>query len=172
METRRFFWMTDISKDAQDEMSPQYLAAKDALDAARYSLSRLGLLKREFASVNPSGTSEYTMSMVADLLDRRRRHVGSVRVRVAVPVDGKKIKYTIEWTRHIFGFWYRQEFVIQDGVDDPVGKSAKRLKEVAEPVRWTAHGVTRVKSMNRLFKKVKKNRTKDKAASAGMRVWR
>jgi len=163
--------MKDEVKAVPVDMSPQYVATEDALSTARYLLFKTGLVNRGFVSPSPTGTAEYSMTLVADLLDAKRKSVGSVRVNVLVPVAGNSIKYIIEWTRDIFGFWYRQVVVVPDGVSDPIAKSVPKLKQAFESVRWTAQGVTKVASMNRMFKKVKKNRTADRTVRAGMRMW-
>jgi|GEM_PF-3460587 len=150
--------------------SPQAQAAEAGLDMVRDLLLRMGRIKRELVSPRPRGQSEYTMMLVGDLLSRRRRNVGLIRVYVTVPANGENIKFTIEWTRHSFGFWYRQEVTLRGAVDDPEHANVNRLRTALDPIGWTADGTSKVKSMNRMFKKIKKSRVRDRASRAGLMV--
>jgi len=102
-------------------------------------------------------------------MDKKRRNVGDIRVWVKVPASGKDVKFVIEWTRHVFGFWYRQDVTVPGAVDDLSLLASSRLKTAINPIRWTADGVTRVASMNRMFRKIKKARSRDRASRAGLR---
>ena len=152
------------------ETSPQITAAETGMDMVRDLLLRMGRIKRELMSPKPTGTSEYSMMLVGDLLNRKRRSVGSVRIYVTVPADGDDIKFTIEWTRHAFGFWYRKEFVLKNAVEDPDGANVNALRTALDPLQWTADGTSKVDSMNRMFRKIKKSRVRDRASRAGLMV--
>jgi hypothetical protein len=108
--------------------------------------------------------------LVGDLLNRRRRDIGAIRVYVTVPTSKNDIKFTIEWTRHAFGFWYQQIVVLAGAVEDPKNMDVSKLRTALNPVEWTADGTTRVKSMNRMFRKIKKSRVRDRASRAGLMV--
>lgn len=152
------------------ETPPQITAAETGMDMVRDLLLRMGRIKRELMSPKPTGTSEYSMMLVADLLDRRRRDIGAIRIYVTVLANGDNIKFTIEWTRHAFGFWYRNEVILNNAVEDPENANVTKLRTALDPIQWTADGTTRVDSMNRMFKKVKKSRVRDRAARAGLMV--
>lgn len=152
------------------EVSPQITAAETGMAMVRDLLLRMGRIKRELVSPKPTGTSEYSMMLVADLLNRRRRDIGAIRIYVTVPANGDDIKFTIEWTRHAFGFWYRKELILRGAVDDPEDASSSRLRTALDPIQWTADGTTKVDSMNRMFKKIKKSRVRDRASRAGLMV--
>jgi len=145
-------------------------AVQTGLDMVRDLLLRMGRIKRELVSPKPRGQSEYTMMLVGDLLNRRRQSIGLIRVYVTVPASGENIKFTIEWTRHAFGFWYRSEVTLNDAVDDPEHANVNKLRTALDPIQWTADGTTKVKSMNRMFKKIKKSRVRDRASRAGLMV--
>jgi len=157
-------------ENKQPEISPQIVATETGMDMVRDLLLRMGRIKRELVSPRVTGTSEYSMMLVANLLNRRRRDIGGIRVYVTVPANGKDIKYTIEWTRHAFGFWYRKEFVLRGAVEDPENADIKKLRNALDPIQWTADGTTKVDSMNRMFKKIKKSRVRDRASRAGLMV--
>lgn len=152
------------------EVSPQIVATETGMAMVRDLLLRMGRIKRELVSPKPTGTSEYSMMLVGSLLNRRHRDIGTIRIYVTVPANGENIKFTIEWTRHAFGFWYRQEVILKDAVDDPEHANVQKLRTALDPIQWTADGTTRVKSMNRMFKKIKKSRVRDRASRAGLMV--
>ena len=150
--------------------SPQFVATETGMAMVRDLLLRMGRIKREFVSPKPTGTSEYSMMLVGDLLNRKRRDIGEVRIYVTVPANGDDIKITIEWTRHAFGFWYRKELTLKGAVDDPGSASVSQLRTALDPIQWTADGTSKVGSMNRIFRKVKKSRVRDRASRAGLMV--
>jgi len=145
-------------------------AAEAGRDMVRDLLLRMGRIKRELVSPRATGTSEYATMLVGDLLNRRRRDIGAIRVYVTVPTGGNDIKFTIEWTRHAFGFWYQQQVVLKGAVKDPRSADTSRLRAALDPIAWTADGTSRVKSMNRMFRKIKKSRVRDRASRAGLMV--
>lgn len=133
-------------------------------------LLRMGRIKKELVSPKATGQAEYSMMLVANLLSRRRRDIGGIRIYVTVPANGNDIKFVIEWTRHAFGFWYRKEVVLRDFVKDPENANIGVLRTALDPIQWTADGTSRVASMNRMFKKIKKSRVRDRASRAGLRI--
>jgi len=152
------------------EVSPQIVAAETGMAMVRDLLLRMGRIKRELVSPKATGTSEYSMMLVATLLSRKRRDIGAIRIYVTVPASGKDIKFTIEWTRHAFGFWYRKEVTLKGAVEDPENANVGRLRSALDPIQWTADGTSKVASMNRTFKKIKKSRVRDRASRAGLMV--
>lgn len=150
--------------------SSQMIATEKGMAMVRDILLRMGRIKRELVSPKPIGTSEYSMMLVGDLLNRRRRDIGAIRLYVTVRADGDDIKFTIEWTRHVFGFWYRSEVVLKGSVDEMKESDVAKLRRALDPVEWTADGTTKVASMNRMFKKVKKSRVRDRASRRGLMV--
>jgi hypothetical protein len=140
------------------------------MDIVHDLLSKMGRIKRELVSPKPTGQSEYSMMLVGDLLNRRRRNIGAIRVYVTVPAKGNDIKYTIEWTRHAFGFWYRKEMKLRNAVEDPAHAKIGLLRSALDPVQWTADGTVKLASMNKMFRKIKKSRVRDRAARSGLMV--
>ena len=136
----------------------------------RNLLRKMGRVKKEIISTRPSGISEYSMVMIGKLLNQKRQEVGEIRVFVTVPVNEKNIKFKIEWTRHAFGFWYTRNIIMRDVVDDPSQINIGMLRAALNPVQWTADQTVNLKSMNRMFRKVKRNRVLDLALRAGLRT--
>jgi hypothetical protein len=102
--------MNDDSKIS--DIDPQYRTTEIGMSVIRDLFLRMKRIKREKMSPKPVGISEYSMVMIGDLLDRRRREVGEIRVYVRVPVNDDYIRFVIEWTKYVFGFWYRKELIL------------------------------------------------------------
>jgi len=99
--------------------------------------------------------------LTADMTGKGGDIVGLVRCFVYVPSDeslGSLVR--VEWTRHAFGFWYRVDFYVNDG--DSELDIAGRLREIARWIKVTATGSVNVGSMNRMFRRVKKNPVMDR----------
>lgn len=141
-------------------------AVETAILIVRDVLSRLGRIRRVLVSSEPTGITEYKMTLVADLMDSKRKNIGLVRIYTIVPANGNDITYRIEWTRHVFGFWYRRETKFHGAVDE--GIDTGKLKMTLDPVFWTADGKTKIDSMNRMFRRIKKSRVKDRGSRVGM----
>jgi len=149
--------------------SPQYIAAQTALDVVYDSMRKMGRMKHVKMSPYPSGQSEYSTVLVADLLNKRRNIIGSVRFFIDVPADGYDVKITVDWTRNAMGFWYRDDIKLIGAVDYPEFVDYKTISMFLKPVEWTADGSVRVKSMNRgHYKKIRKNKTRDKVILSGL----
>jgi hypothetical protein len=162
--------MTNARSHVPDRDSPQYKAAQDGLDMIHSQLLKMGRLKRELVSARPlKEPGEYSMTLIGDLLNRKRKNIGAIRVFIDVPVNGKDIQFDVQWTRHAFGFWYTKKFTLKDVVDDTEDVDPDKLMHELRPVTWTADGSVPLRSMNRNFKKVKKNRVRDKVVTAGLR---
>jgi hypothetical protein len=138
------------------------------MDIVRDLLFKMGRIKREFVSRQPSGVSEHMMMMVSPLLDRRRNEVGSIRVYVLVGNISEDIRVRVEWTRKAFGFWYQKDVMLRGSVSEPNMANLSELKTVFNGVKQTADGSTILKSMNRMYKKIKKSQVRDKAAKLGL----
>lgn len=142
-------------------------AASGGLYIVRDLLNKMGRIKRELVSRDPIGVKK-SMVMLATLLDKKRRDIGNVRAYVTVRDNGDDLKFVVEWTRHAFGFWYRVEVTLRGAVGNLEEANVGKLKTALDPIRWTADGTTRIDSMNRMFKKTKKDRTKDRALRTGL----
>lgn len=152
------------------EVDFPYQATEAGMAVIRNLLRKMGRVKKEIISTRPSGISEYSMVMIGKLLNQKRQEVGEIRVFVTVPVNEKNIKFKIEWTRHAFGFWYTRNIIMRDVVDDPSQINIGMLRAALNPVQWTADQTVNLKSMNRMFRKVKRNRVLDLALRAGLRT--
>lgn len=150
--------------------SPQVKAVRAGMYMVRSMLDKSGRVKRTVVSINPTGVSEHTMVMVSRLLNKKRDAIGAVRVFVTAPVNGEDVKVTFEWTRNAFGFWYRKTIKLRDFVGDLEDLEMGKIRVVLDPLRWTADGSVRLNSMNRMFKKVKKNRVMDRALHSRLRT--
>ena len=151
------------------QMSRREIADK-MMDAAKGYLRMTGRTKREFVTPVPTSyPGGYISMLVSPLLDGSGKSIGEIRLWIYVAEDRNiPIRVRVEWTRDAFGFWYRNEIVLQN-VDDPMVELLKRLKEAMFFVKITADGTVRVASMNRGgFQKIRKSRTRDKAARVGM----
>lgn len=168
-QKRRDKIMTNSSSQKLDRESPQYLAVEDGLDMIHGVLVRMNRVKHELVSARPADVpGKFEMKLVSKLLNNKRVPVGLIRVYVTVPDNGDDIKYRVEWTRNAFGFWYWKEFTFKNVVDDPDDVSLRTIRTELNPVIKTADGTVPVKSMNRMYKKIKKNKVRDKVAQAGL----
>jgi len=133
-------------------------------------MKRHGRTHRPYVSPVPKKVHDRFISMlVSPLLNRKREDIGEVRVWIQVPeYDILPIRLIVEWTRHAFGFWYRDESKIEN-IEDPTDSFLKALDKSIRSVKITADGTVRLASMNRGgVKKIKQNRVKDKAARSGL----
>ncbi len=143
--------------------------AVEVMGIVRGMLHLHGRIKRPRISKKPKEfATEWVMTMVSPLLARNRQPIGTIRVVVRVPKLGKNVKVRIDWTRDAFGFWFREEFILRDAVQAPRMANLAPLTAALVLVRWTVDGSVRLKSMNRMLKKVKKNTAKDRMAEAGL----
>lgn len=160
----------------QNSPEPQSTPAESRKDSAysamrviRGMLKRMGRLRREFVTPVPKTMpSGYVMMLVTPLPNRKGEIIGELRVWVWAPTDPNLlIKVRFEWTREILGFWYRNDFNLTS--DDKVKELMDKIKDAMHWVKNTADGTIRLAHMNRMpFRKIKKNRTRDKAARIGM----
>ena len=134
-------------------------------------MKRMGRLYRPFVTPNamkvPGG---YYSMLVSPLPNRRGDIVGETRVKVQVP-DSRElpISVLVEWTRDAFGFWYQENIKLQNS-DDPTKAFMDQFLKAMNWVKTTADGTVKLVSMNRLHRKIKKNRIKDSAARAGLAI--
>lgn len=147
----------------------KYDAVRVVMDIVMGFLLRLGRTKRPYVTPSPQGETDYRMMLMGPLLDRKRDGVGSIRVYVYTDLSND-VRVRIEWTRNAFGFWYRSDIVLKEAVYDPYGVDLSGINSVFSAIRQTADGSTTVRGMNRLFRKVKKNKTRDKASRLGLMV--
>ena len=109
----------------------------------------------------------YLMVLVSPLMNRRGEVVGEMRVNVYVPSDPVlDILIRVEWTRNAFGFWYRKD-IRMSGESGHVSVQPK-IREIMRWIATTADGTVSVTSMNRMFRKIRKNPSRDRAARMGM----
>ena len=133
-------------------------------------LLQMGRVKHELISARPADVpGKFEMKLVSKLLNRKRDAVGMVRVYVTVPENGDDIKFRVEWTRNAFGFWYWIEFELKDVVGDTEDANVQKIRQELKPITQTADGTVNVRSMNRMYKKIRKSRVRDKVAQAGLR---
>lgn len=150
--------------------SQQFKAAMAIMDIVKGLLSMMGRVQRPFISRKPSGISEYRTMLVSPLMDRKRSPVGEIRVYVLVGANGGDATIRVEWTRNAFGFWYRKDVVLSGVVGEPYGADLSEVKNVFKFAGKTADGTVILKSMNRMFRKVKKNKARDNASKLGLMV--
>ena len=145
-------------------------SAYAAMRVIRGTLKRMGRLRREFITPVPKTLpSGYVMMLVTPLPNRKGEIIGELRVWVYAPTDTKiPVRIRFEWTRNAFGFWYRNDFNLTSS-GDQLDELMAGIKDSMRWVKTTADGTVRLASVNRMhFRKIKKNRTRDKAARIGM----
>lgn len=156
-----------------EQSATPIMSRKDAAVAImrviRGVMRQMGRLYRdEYTRTPRSYPGEYIMVLSTELPNRKRDLVGKTRVRVRVPEDQDlPIHIRLEWTRDAFGFWYQQEEFF-DNLDDPTNIVLKWIVDAMRPVKYTADGTVNTASMNRGYRKRKKNKVMDKAAMAGL----
>lgn len=133
--------------------------AKRSMQALAKSAGRRLYRKKIYSPRTiPGGTM---VKMVSQLPDADGDLIGRYRVTMYVPDDMQfKISVLVEWTRDVFGFWYQDAFRI-DNIDNPIPALLNRFRESMKWIRTTADGLVKVASMNRMFRKMRKNRIKD-----------
>lgn len=147
-------------------MNDVALSSAEIMHAVKSVMGNARSTKNVNASASPRGIpggEVYTVT--ADMIGKNTAVVGRVRCFVNMPSDpALNPKVRVDWTRNAFGFWYRMDFYVPPGSREL--DVAGRLREIARWVNITAEGSVNLKSMNRMFRKVKKNRVLDKAAMA------
>jgi hypothetical protein len=158
------------SVSSQSTPIPDYpTAASDTMDIVTGMLRRMGRIHRLQVSRQPLDMpSETIVVMTAPLLDRRRNNIGTIRVYVIVNKMSNDIKVRLEWTRHAFGFWFRQDVWLYGAAVNPKAARLSDLERALYWVRQTADGTTTFEGQLRMLKKVKKNRSRDRAAQIGL----
>lgn len=126
-------------------------------------------VKRAFISPVPkSFPGGYIMMMLSPLYNKKGDNVGEIRIHIYVPSDEKNaIVVRVEWTRKAFGFWYRYTIKLLNE-DVLILELYSRIRDMERWFSTTADGTVRVSSMNRLFRKIKKNSVRDKVSRVGM----
>lgn len=144
-------------------------AATDTMDIVTGMLRRMGRIRRPMISRNPRDMpAEVVMVMVSPLLNRRRNDVGTIRVYVVVSKLSGDIKVRIEWTRHAFGFWFRQDVWLYGAAQNPRTAKLSDLERAFFKVKATAEGTTTFQGQLHMFKKIKKSRSRDRMARMGL----
>jgi hypothetical protein len=132
-------------------------------------LKRMGRIKYPMITPRPkSFQSQWAMMLVSPLLNRKRQDIGTIRVMVTTFNETNNIRVRVEWTRHAFGFWYRQDVWLSNAAMNPRMAKLAPLENAFGLVRLTADGGARLKGMIRVVKKIKKNQTKDRAMRQGL----
>ena len=144
-------------------------AATDTMGIVTGMLKRMGRIKHPMISRQPRDMpAESVMVMVSPLLNRRRNDVGTIRVYVIVNKMSNDIKIRVEWTRHAFGFWFRQDVWLYGAALNPKMAKLNDLERAFYSVKQTAEGTTTFKGQLRTYRKVKKNRSRDRTARMGL----
>lgn len=158
------------SVSSQATPIPDYpTAATDMMDIVTGMLKRMGRIRHPMISRQPREmSSEVVMVMVSPLLDRRRNDVGTIRVYVIVSKLSNDIKVRVEWTRHAFGFWFRNDVWMYGAAMKPKGVKLSDLERAFWAVKKTAEGSMTFQGQLRMFRKIKKNRSRDRASRLGL----
>lgn len=151
-----------------DNFSSQDIAVEVVMNFVRDYLVKNGRSKRVLMSRSPEGELEKKMFLAGNLLDRKRKNVGSVKVTATVRQDSDDLRLRVEWTRHVFGFWYIKEYKLDGVVEDPGRIGIGKVGKLFDPVKWTADGTVKLQSMNRMFRKMRKSRIRDRAFREGL----
>lgn len=110
----------------------------------------------------------HVMIMLSPLYNKKGDNVGEIRIHIYVPEDKKNaIVIRIEWTKNLFGFWYRYNIRMFDE-DVLITGLYSGIREMKKWFSTTADGTVNVSSMNRLFRKIRKNPVRDKVSRVGM----
>lgn len=160
--------MTSVSSQATS--IPDYsTAASDMMNIVVSILRRKGRIRYPMISRDPKDMpSEVVLVMMSPMLNRRKDDVGTVRVYVIVNKLSDDILVRIEWTRHAFGFWFRQDVWLYGAATGPKAAKLGDLERAFFWVTQTAEGTTTFESQLRMLKKVRKSRARDRTARLGL----
>ena len=144
-------------------------AAIDTMDIVTGMLRRRGRIRHPMISRQPRDTpSDAVMIMVSPLLNRRRQDIGTIRVYVIVSKLSNDIKVRVEWTRHAFGFWFREDVWMYGAAQNPKAAKLTELERAFNSVKHTADGTTTFRGQIHMHRKIKKNRNRDRSAHLGL----
>jgi hypothetical protein len=138
-------------------MEQRAQVAAGILDRIMETIFERHLTARERLPQRPSdGVAHATARFSARLLGARGRPVGDLRVVVLVPQDADRgAAVTVRWTRDGYGFWYEKETRV-GAVAAPEDADLVGVDMVLTAVGWTAEGSVPLRSMIRVFRKVRK----------------
>lgn len=142
---------------------------RQLLDDVLWYLYDRNLVKKVKINKNPVHIgSYYEMRMIADMLDRRRDVVGTIRATIEMADDGGYADVKVEWTKDLFGFWFREEFD-PDFYEDGSGFDAEdEMEMVCGAIARTANRSSSLKSQLLMHSKTKKNESKDRSFESGL----
>jgi len=156
---------------SRDEI--QKNAAQGILDDLRANLVSRGLIRRAKSTPAPFSTPTTRETMlVAPLYKKRTMERGVIRVFVSVPriddeVDpGAEVR--VDWSLNLGGVWYTVTATVRNALDVSMRDYASVLPAFIA-VEHTVNGVVPLRSINRAYKKIKKNKSRDKAVLLGLR---
>jgi hypothetical protein len=136
------------------------------------SLKKKRLIYRPYVSVSPfdiPGGLVYRST--GDMSDPSGDSIGTIRIEIYVPYDSElPVRIRIEWTKDVFGFWYREDVFIPN--DNNWEEDIRSIMIIPfRMIEATARGSIKISSMNLGIKKIKKNNTKDSIFGNSMRLW-
>lgn len=162
--------MENSSSQIMDSGGMQSYIVRGGLYAVQDALQQLGRVKNEMISTRPvDANGKYEMKLSSKLFNRRRVPIGFVRVSVSVPDGTEDIRVRLEWKRNAYGFWFWKEFTIKNDSWDIDELRVQSIKKEFLPIIQTADGTVALKSMNRIYKKIKNSTARDRVANTGMR---
>jgi hypothetical protein len=139
-------------------MDDRAKVAAGILDRVRGMMRKRRLIAREAPQPRPSqGAARSTAKLSAPLLGPDKRVVGDVRVVVIAPNDpAEAADVHVRWSRKAFGFWYVKTADV-GVVGEAEDADLAAVEMILTAVGWTASGSVPLRSMNRMFPKVRRS---------------
>lgn len=161
--------MVELSRDEIQEN-----AAQAILDELRANLSSRGLIRRANVTPSPFGTpTTWETMLVAPLYKKRTMERGVIRIFVAVPRVDKEgdpgAEVRVDWSLNLGGVWYTVTAKVKSALD-ATKRDYALVKPALKAAENTINGTVPLRSINRGYKKIKKNRARDKAVLQGLRM--
>ncbi len=125
------------------------------------------LILRSFAKWTAVQGPNNKLILHSKIVNNRHKEVGEVRLTFKSYPDMGEVRIVIEWTKKMLGFWYRTIIYVPFG--DYIA-ALEGFAPVLAHMRWLVNRNVSIGSLNRTMRKVKKNKSRDKAMLQGMRL--